>query len=144
MYMSTARCCGFEGRSGLEYYSIIDPVFTGGILVCHVAFLRKKRLFSGCIPFASFICLVWFKANDVTLEELALSRDHGTLLDSAKPSIGNLFVWRESTQKAIFTWMLSESAIRPGAKVYSGAIAKGVDLPALKLGIETGSTPSRR
>ena len=140
-----------EARIAWNIISIIDPVFTGGILVLlSLAFLRKKRLFSRlAFAFASLYLLFGLVQNKravAALEELALSRDHGDATRfAAKPSIGNLFVWRGIyvLEGNIYVDAIRVGLFDPEPKVYSGAIAKGVDLPALKLGIETGSTLSR-
>ena len=140
-----------EIRIAWNIISIIDPVFTGGILVLlSLAFLRKKRFFSRlAVAFASLYLLFGLVQNKravAALEELALSRDHGDATRfTAKPSFGNLLVWRGLY---VLDGDIHVDAIRIGlfnseAKVYPGAVAKGVDLPALKAGIEPGSTLSR-
>ena len=140
-----------EIRIAWNIISIIDPVFTGGILVLlSLAFLRKKRLFSRlALAFASLYLvfgLVQNKRAVVALKELALSRDHGDATRfTAKPALGNLLVWRGLyvLDGDIFVDAIRIGLFNSEAKVYPGAVAKGVDLPALKAEIEPGSRLSR-
>ncbi len=140
-----------ESRIAWNIISIIDPVFTGGILALLLAtFIAKKRLFSRiAFVYAGLYLLfglVQNKRASTALEELALSRGHyDAARFTVKPSFANLLVWR-----GLYIWDgdIHVEAIRVGlfdaeAKLYPGTVAKGVDLVELKAGIELGSTLSR-
>jgi len=139
-----------EARIAWNIISIIDPVFTGGILaMLLVAFIGKKRLFSRiALVYAGLYLLfgsVQNKRAIAALEDLAVSRGHGDAARfTVKPSFANLLVWRGLY---VLDGDIHVDAIRVGLfgaepKVYPGMIAEGVELLDLKAGIEPGSALS--
>lgn len=140
-----------EARIAWNIISIIDPVFTGGILVLLIAaFIGKKRLFSR-VAFAYAALYLLFglvqnKRASAALEELAQSRGHSDAARfTVKPSFANLLVWRGLY---VLDGDIHVDAIRVGLfgtqpKVYPGTVAEGVNFPALKASLEPDSPLGR-
>jgi inner membrane protein len=88
-----------DRRESWSIISIIDPIFTGTLLILlSLAFIKKKRQFALIgIAFAmSYWSFGLYQREQATqaMRELAQSRQHTIEHFEVKPSLGNIFVWR--------------------------------------------------
>ncbi|MCK5003019.1 MAG: metal-dependent hydrolase [Gammaproteobacteria bacterium] len=115
-----------DERITFHLISIIDPIFTGVLMIAVIKAWRNHRpriahiglLFCGC-----YLLLGVFQLNRATdlAMELASSRQHDVEQLVVKPSLANLLVWRS-------TYISGETiyvdAVRPGItenKIYTGS-----------------------
>ena len=86
-------------RVGLNIISIIDPIFTGTILVCFLISLIKNSTLtirSGLLLSIFYLSFNYTKYNQVKhyISDIAVDRDHEIEKLFLKPTIGNNFLWR--------------------------------------------------
>ncbi len=115
-----------DERITFHLISIIDPVFTGMLMVAVIRAWRNHRpriahiglLLCGC-----YLLLGVFQLNRATdlAVELAQSRQHTVEKLTVKPSLGNLLVWRSTY---IYNDIIYVDTVRAGItenKIYSGS-----------------------
>ena len=136
-----------DTRTAWSIISIIDPIFTGALLVAiaiglvrrRPAWMRAGLVFAGC-----YLALGVIQRERTTRlqQELAAERGHGALHKSiVKPSIGNLLLWRSVYQEGGRFYV---DAIRTGffgeAKIYEGTSVPVLRLEGLLNGLPPDST----
>jgi inner membrane protein len=88
-----------DTRVALNIISIVDPVFSLGLLISLLVGLRFKRRISAvaglafCLAYLSFGYMQMQRAQNVA-DELMLNRDHSVAKKVVKPTLGNLLLWR--------------------------------------------------
>ena len=132
-----------DTRVAWNIISIIDPVFTGGLLLAiTIGLLRRKPavLRSGLTFAACYLSLGWIQRERTShlQAELASRRGHSTITQATvKPSIGNLLLWRSVYRHRD---RFHVDAIRTGV-VGSPQIYEGTSVPVLTLGSLRGDLP---
>ena len=86
-------------RVGLNIISIIDPIFTGTILICFLISLIKNSTLtirSGLLLSIFYLSFNYTKYHQVKhyISNIAVDRDHEIERLFLKPTIGNNFLWR--------------------------------------------------
>jgi len=135
-----------DTRTAWSIISIIDPIFTGTLLVAiaigvfkkRPAWLRAGLIFAGC-----YLALGIFQRERTTRlqVELAAQRGHSAIgQTTVKPSIGNLLLWRSIYRQGDRFYV---DAIRTGffgdAIFYEGVSVPALTLEALRDGLPTDS-----
>lgn len=136
-----------DARVAWNVISIIDPVFTGTILLLIVWGFWKRRVGASraacgfAVAYLLFGAFQNWRANEALLE-LAESRGHGTASRfTAKPSIGNLALWRGIYEYDGFIYVDAIRVSYWGAatKVYQGTRVEKMDASALLGQLPEGS-----
>lgn len=136
-----------DARIAWNIISIIDPVFTGTVLVLILVGAIKSRALWSRIA-CGFVCLYLFfgvvqsrRATEVVVA-LAKSRGHEAASRfTVKPSIGNLALWRGiyEYEGSFYVDAIRISYFGSNVRVYEGALAEKVDTVALKQALPEGS-----
>jgi len=140
-----------EARTAWNIISIVDPIFTGTLVVLVAIGIWKKRsrLFRAAAGFA--LCYLAFgviqnqRAARVQ-EQLAKERGHAESMEMAtvKPSIGNLVLWRSVYRH---DGQFFVDAIRVGFfqsnRIFEGTSVKAIELSELQRELPPDSVVSR-
>ncbi|MGI9241215.1 MAG: metal-dependent hydrolase [Verrucomicrobiales bacterium] len=135
-----------DTRTAWSIISIVDPIFTGVLLITIVIGLVRRRpawLHAGLIFAACYLTLgvIQRERTERLQQELAAERGHGPIRQSiVKPSIGNLLLWRSVYREGDRFYV---DAIRTGlfgeAKFYEGVSVPVLTLEALLDGLPPDS-----
>ncbi len=119
-------------RVSWDIVSIIDPLFTIPLIICilFAAILKKPKIALVGFIWALAYLTIGFIQNQRAIEvgkELAQSRNHQIIRIHAKPSLGNLILWRSlyETKEGFYT-----DAIRATnqIKIYTGSFTPRLDI----------------
>lgn len=127
-----------DTRVAWNNISIIDPIFTGVLLVAMTVslFRNSKRIaVVGSIYGLLYLSLGILQRDkaEIAIAQLAQSRGHETVRISAKPSFGNIILWRGiyETKDTIFVDGINVGFFgQAQAKIFPGSSAKKVTLAA--------------
>lgn len=123
-----------DARTALNIISVIDPVFTLILLVAVIFAFRKKTVIAarvGLLLAAIYLVFGWMQLQraEGIAEALASERGHSIERLVAKPTLGNLVLWRSIYQT---NGRLYVDAIRIGpfsdARIYPGDSVELFDL----------------
>lgn len=132
-----------DTRVAWNIISIVDPIFTGTLLVAiaigvirkRPAWLRAGLVFAGC--YLAFGIVQRERTLDLQAELAARRGHHAVVRGTVKPSIGNLVLWRSVYRQGERFYV---DAIRTG--LFGKAIFyEGVSVPALTLAELRGDLP---
>ena len=115
--------------------SIIDPLFTGGLLLAVLWSLFKQQTrptHIGLLFCGLYLCLSWLQSGQAEKEMFALAKERGHQVEkyTIKPTIGNIFLWRSIYHSGERYYV---DAIRIGFlenQIYEGESAPSVDINA--------------
>ncbi len=136
-----------NARIAWNIISIIDPIFTLGLLVAlGIGFARRNRFFPRIgLAFALGYLLLGVVQNDRASSvgrELAGERGHSDATRfTVKPSIGNLLLWRSMYERDDQIYV---DAVRVGffgqtPTIFEGAVTEKVDLAGLRETLDEAS-----
>lgn len=131
-----------DSRLALNMISVIDPVFTVILLVAVVIAIRKHSriaALAGLLVAGLYLSFGWMqlqRAENIA-ETLAAERGHSIDRLLAKPTLGNLVLWRSIYQSngwlyvdAIRVGPFSEARVYPGGKIELFDVSRDMpDLP---------------
>jgi inner membrane protein len=127
--------------------AVIDPLFTIPLLTFVVAALIRRSVVWSRIGLFVALCYLGLgyiqreRAESVG-ETLALGRDHREVSVSAKPTLGNLLLWKVIYQYEGRFWV---DAVRVGSQplVYSGGSVAVLDIPGQFPWLKEGSQQAK-
>lgn len=125
-----------NSRTSWRIVSIIDPFFSGVLIVALIAsFLKRKPQFA-IVSLSLLVCYlgisVWQQQRVLNrATELAFSRQHTIKSVIAKPSFGNIFLWRSlyETEDSYYVDAICASA--SGLRVFEGESTPKLDINTL-------------
>jgi len=121
-------------RTAWHLISIVDPIFTGTILILSLwALIRNKKYLCNIAVAFSLIYLLCGVTQRDKAEEvastLASERSHQAERLSVKPSLGNIFLWR-SIYREKDQFFVDAILLKPFSepKIYTGGQAPAIDV----------------
>lgn len=123
-----------DGRIAWNIIAIVDPLFTGVLLVSvFITYRTKRRRWArvGLLLCLAYLMLGWMQRNraQVAMQSQAAARGHTIEAYQVKPTLGNLVLWR-ATYRANGHFYVDAIRVGWGApRVYEGET-----IGALKLG----------
>ncbi|BFM05762.1 metal-dependent hydrolase [Halioxenophilus aromaticivorans] len=123
-----------NARVAWNTVSIIDPLFTLPLLVCITLGLVKKRPLYSRVGLAYGLCylllgLVQRDRAETVGWQLAQSRGHAPIRLEAKPSFGNLLLWKIVYETETHFYIDAVRVLNQ-SKLYPGEAARKLDLAA--------------
>ncbi len=133
-----------DKRYAWHIISIIDPVFTLGLIIAIIfAFKKQQALFSriGLLFAGCYLLLgvVQLQRAESMLDDIVAERGHVVEKHVVKPTIGNLLLWR-SIYLSGNTYYIDAIRVGTDSKYYSGDTIPRFDDNSLPGSIATAST----
>lgn len=127
--------------------AVIDPLFTIPLLAFVVASVLSRSVIWSRVGLFVALCYLGLgyiqrERAEMVGETLALGRDHREVSVSAKPTLGNLLLWKVIYQHEGRFWV---DAVRVGSQplVYPGGSVAVLDIPSQFPWLEEGSQQAK-